>query len=117
MQPLRHVSQMRQKVFLQKATKKLSNNKENCRRRANPKVNKPFSQLHQVKFTVKVVSSLLAADIPLHKLNHLFLKSQFVTMRKVLPSKTPARAYVAKLASEKEQIQELLRDKKYFNCG
>ena len=40
-------------------------------------------------------------------------------MGKVLPSETihTARARVAKLASQKEeQIQELLRDKKFFNC-
>ena len=35
-------------------------------------------------------------------------------MGKVLPSKTATRACVAKLASKKEQIQELLRDKKFF---
>ena len=36
-------------------------------------------------------------------------------MGKVLPSKTAARACVAKLASQnEEQIQELLRDKKIF---
>ena len=35
-------------------------------------------------------------------------------MGKVLPSETAARACVAKLASKKEQIQELLRDKKIF---
>ena len=36
-------------------------------------------------------------------------------MGKVLPSETAARACVAKLAYEKEeQIQELLRDKKFF---
>ena len=36
-------------------------------------------------------------------------------MGKVLPSETAARACVAKLASQKEeQIQELLRDKKFF---
>ena len=35
-------------------------------------------------------------------------------MGKVLPSETAARACVAKLASQKEQIQELLRDKKIF---
>ena len=36
-------------------------------------------------------------------------------MGKVLPSEFAARAYVAKLASQKEeQIQELLRDKKLF---
>ena len=74
-----------------------------------------FLQLHQVNFKEQVVSSFLAADIPLHKLNHSSLKSLFATMGKVLPSETAARACVAKLASQKEeQIQELLRDKKFF---
>ena len=74
-----------------------------------------FLQLDQVNFKEQVVSSFLAADIPLHKLNHPSLKSPFATMRKVLPSDTAARACVAKLASQKEeQIQELLRDKKIF---
>ena len=72
-------------------------------------------QLDQVNFKEQVVSSFLAADIPLHKLNHPSLKSLFATMGKVLPSETAARACVAKLASQKEeQIQELLRDKKCF---
>ena len=35
-------------------------------------------------------------------------------MGKILPSETAARACVAKLASQKEQIQELFRDKKFF---
>ena len=74
-----------------------------------------FLQLDQVNFKEQVVSSFLAADIPLHKLNHPSLKSLFATMGKVLLSETAARACVAKLASQKEeQIQELLRDKKFF---
>ena len=73
-----------------------------------------FLQLDQVNFKEQVVSSFLAADIPLHKLNHPSLKSLFATMGKVLPSETAARAYVAKLASQKEQTQELLRDKNIF---
>ena len=74
-----------------------------------------FLQLDQVNFKEQVVSSFLAADIPLHKLNHPSLKSLFATMGKELPSETAARACVAKLASQKEkQIQELLRDKKFF---
>ena len=74
-----------------------------------------FLQLDQVNFKEQVVSSFLAADIQLHKLNHLSLKSLFATMGKALPSETAARACVAKLASQKEkQIQELLRDKKVF---
>ena len=74
-----------------------------------------FLQLDQVNFKEQVVSSFLAADIPLHKLNHPSLQSLFATMGKVLPSETAAWACVAKLASQKEeQIQELLRDKKIF---
>ena len=74
-----------------------------------------FLQLDQVNFKEQVDSSFLAADIPLHKLNHPSLKSLFATMGKVLPSETAARACVAKLASQyEEQIQELLRDKKNF---
>ena len=73
-----------------------------------------FFKLDQVNFKDQVVSSFLAADIPLHKLNHPSLKSLFATMGKVLPSETAARVCVAKLASPKKQIQELLRDKKFF---
>ena len=74
-----------------------------------------FLQLDQVNFKEQVVSSFLAADIPLHKLNHPSLKSLFATMGKVLPSETAATACVAKLASQNEQqIQELLCDKTIF---
>ena len=34
-----------------------------------------------------------------------------------MPLETAARACVTKLASQKEQIQELLRDNFFFNCG
>ena len=98
-----------------KATEKVSNTKENWRRRANPHSKQTFLQLDQVNFKEQVVFSFLAADIPLHKLNHPSLKSLFATMGKVLPSETAAPACVAKLTSQKEeQIQELLRDKKFF---
>ena len=74
-----------------------------------------FLYFDQVNFKEQVVSSFLAADIPLHKLNHPSLQSLFARMEKVLSSETAARACVAKLASQKEeQIQELLRDKKNF---
>ena len=73
-----------------------------------------FLHYDQVNFKEQVVSSFLAADIPLHVLNHPS-KSLFARMGKVLPSETAARACVAKLASQKEeQIQELLRDKNIF---
>ena len=101
-----------------KATEKVSSTKENWRRRANPEVSKPFLQLDQVNFKEQVVSSFLAADIPLHKLNHPSLKSLCATMGKVLPSETAPRVCATKLASQKqEQIQQLLRDKKICNCG
>ena len=74
-----------------------------------------FLHFDQVNFKEQVVSSFLAADIPLHKLNYPSLKSLFARMGKVLPSETAAPACVAKLVSQKgEQIQELLRDKKIF---
>ena len=75
-----------------------------------------YLQLDQAKFKKKVVSSFLAADIPLHKLNHPALKSLFAAMGKSLPSETAARASVAQLASQKEEnIRELFRDKKVFS--
>ena len=77
-----------------------------------------FLQLDQANFKEQVVSSILAANIPLDKLNHPSLKSLFATMGKVLPSETAARACVAKLASQKEQIEELFRHKNFFfDCG
>ena len=77
-----------------------------------------YLQLDQVNFKEQVVSLFLAADIPLHKLNHPSLKSVFAIMGKVFPWKTVARACVAELASLKKQIQELLCDKKILSiCG
>ena len=73
-----------------------------------------FLQLDHVNFKEQVVSLFLAADIPLHKLNHPSSKPLFATMGKVLLSETAARACVAKLASPKEQIQELLSDINFF---
>ena len=74
-----------------------------------------FLHFNQVNFKEQVVSSFLAADIPLYILNRPSLKSLFARMVKVLPSETAAQACVAKLASQKEeQIQELLRDKIFF---
>ena len=74
-----------------------------------------FLHFDQVNFKEQVVSSFLAPDIPLHKLNHPSLRSLFARMGKALPSETASRACVAKLASHKEeQIQELLRDKQIF---
>ena len=74
-----------------------------------------FLHFDQVNFKEQVVSSFLAADISLHKLNHPSSRSLFARMRKVLPSETAARVCVAKLISQKEeQIQELLRDKNFF---
>ena len=80
-----------------------------------------FLRLDQINFKEKVVSSFLAADITLHKLNHPSVKSLFATMGKVLPSETASRESVAKLAYKKEeQIQER-RDNflqtNFFDCG
>ena len=116
MQPLQYVSQMRQKIFLRKATKKVNNTLGKLETKSKSQSKQIFLQLDKVNFKKQVVSSFLAADIPLHKkLNHSSLKSWFATMGKVLPSKTAAWACVAKLSSQKEeQIQELLSDKNFF---
>ena len=117
MQPLRRVSQMRQKVFVE-SHQKTKQHQRKLETKSKSQSKQISLQLDQVNFKEQIVSSFLAADIPLHKLNHPSLKSLFATMGKLLPSGTAARACVAKLAYQKEQqIQELLRDKKFFNCG
>ena len=114
MQPLRRVSQMRQKFFVE-SHRKSKQHQRKLETKSKSQSKQIFLRLDQVNFKEQVVSSFLAADVPLHKLNHPSLKSLFGTMGKVLPSETTARACVAKLASQKEeQIQELLRDKKIF---
>ena len=114
MQPLRRVSQMRQRVFVE-SHRKSKQHQRKLETKSKFKSKQTFLQLDQVNFKEQVVSSFLAADIPLHKLNHPSLKSLFATMGKVLSSETAARTCVAKLASQKEeQIQELLRDKQIF---
>ena len=99
-------------------TKSKSQSKQHQRKletKSKSQSKQTFLQLDEVNFKEQVVSSFLAADIPLHKLNNPFLKSLFATIGKVLPSETAARACVAKLAFQKEeQIQELLCDKKNF---
>ena len=105
MLPLRRVSQIRQKVFCGRPPKK----------QATPRKIGDEERIKQTS-TNRLSLSFLAADIPLHKLNHPSLKYLFATMGKVLSSETAAREYVAKLASKKKkkQMQELLRDKKLF---
>ena len=114
MQLLGRVSQMRQKVFCGKPPKSKQHQRK-LETKSKFQSKQTFLQLDQVNFKEQAVSSFLAADIPLHKLNHPSLKSLFAIIGKVLPSETAARACVAKLASQKEeQIQELLRDKQNF---
>ena len=103
------------KKFFVKSHRKSKQHQEKLETKSKSQSKQTFLHFDQVNFKEQVVSSLLAADIPLHKLNHPSLKSLFARMEKVLPSETAARACVAKLASKKdEQIQELLRDKKFF---
>ena len=103
------------KTFFVKSHRKSKQHQKKLETRSNSQSKQTFLQLDQVNFKEQVVSSFLPAHIPLHKLNHPSLKSRFATMGKVLPSETAARECVVKLASQKEeQIQELLRDKKFF---
>ena len=106
---------MRPKVFFVESHQKSKQHQGKLETKSKSQSKQTFLQLDQVKFKEQVVSSFLAADIPLHKLNQLSLKSLFATVGKVLFSETAARICVAKLASQKkEQIQKLFRDKKFF---
>ena len=101
------------KKFFVESHRKSKQHQRKLKTKSKSQSKQTVLQLDQVNFKEQVVSSFLAADIPLHKLNHPSLKSLFATIGKVLPSETAARTCVAKLASQKEeQIQELLRDKK-----
>ena len=70
------------KKFFVESHRKVNNTKEKWRQKANPKVSKPFLQLDQMNFKEQVVSLLLAADIPLNKLNPSSLKFLFATTGK-----------------------------------
>ena len=110
-----HVSVKCDKNFFVESHRKSKQHQRKLETKSKSQSKQTFLQLNQVNFKEQVVSSFLAANISLHKLNHPSLKSLFATMGKILPSETPVRACVAKLASRKEEkIQELLRDKKFF---
>ena len=49
-----------------------------------------YIQLNQANIKKKLVSSFLALDVPLNKLNHCVLKSLLAAMGASLPSKTAA---------------------------
>ena len=98
------------KKFFVESHRKSKQHQRKLETKSKSQSKQTFLQLDQVNFKEQVVSSFLAADIPLHQLNHPSLKSLFTTMGKALSSET----CVAKLAFQKEQIQELLRDKNFF---
>ena len=91
------------KKFFVESHRKSKQHQRKLETKSKSQSKQTFLQLDQVNFKEQVVSSFLAADIPLHKLNHPSSKSLFATMGKVLPSETAARACLAKLASQKEE--------------
>ena len=103
------------KKFFVESHRKSKQHQRKLETKSKSQSKQTFLQLDQVNFKEQVVSSFLATDIPLHKLNHPSLKSLFATMGKVLPSETAAQACVDKLVFKKEeQIQELPCDKTFF---
>ena len=84
MQRLRRGSQMRQRVFCGKSKSKQHQRKLETKSKSQSK--QTFLQLDQVYFKEHAVVSFLATYIPLHKLNHSFLKSLLAAMGKILPS-------------------------------
>ena len=83
-------------------TKKISINKLNCREKADLQGKQIFLEPDQLNFKEKFVSPHLAADIPLHKLNHPDLKYLFATMGKLLLSQIEAGASDAQSALQKQ---------------
>ena len=89
------------KKFFVESHRKSKQHQGKLERKSKSLSKQTFLHFVQVNFKEQVVSSFLATDIPLHKLNHSFLKSLFARMGKVLPSETAALACIAKLASQK----------------
>ena len=111
MQFLRRISQIKQKFFAE-SHQKIKLQQVKLATASSSQGKQTYIQLYWANFKEKVVSSFLAADIPLQKLNHPALKSLFVAMGKLLPSATAVRASVAQSESQKEEsIRELLRGK------
>lgn len=66
-------------------------------------------------FASTVTTAFLAADIPLHKLQHPALKELFSAMKHPCPSASACRQLVPQLAAdERERVQSLMNDKKVF---
>ena len=89
------------KKFFVESHRKINQHQGKLETKSKSQSMQTFLHFDQVNFKEQVVSSFLAADIPLHKQNHPSLKSLFARMGEVLPSETAARACVTKLASQK----------------
>ena len=103
------------KKFFVESHRKSKQHQGKLKTNNKPQDKQIFLRLDQINFKEKVVFSFLAADIPLHKLNHLSLKSVFATMGKVLPSETAVRACIAKLAyKKKSKFENYFLTNKFF---
>ena len=94
------------KSFLWKATEKVSNTIENAN----------LFTTRSSKFQGTCCLFILSCRYPTSETEPSFFKVPVCFNEKVLPLDTAARACVAKVAFQKEQIQELLRNKNFFNC-
>ena len=83
------------KTFFVESHRKSKQHQRKLETKSKSQTKQTFLQLDQVNFKEELVSSFLAADIPLHKLNHPSLKSLFAIMGTVLPLETAAQACVA----------------------
>ena len=92
------------KKFFVESHQKSKQHQEQLETKSKSQSKQTFLQLDQVNFKEQVVSSFLAADIPLHKQNHTSLKPLFATMGKVF------------IAFGDCGKNYLLRNKKSFNC-
>ena len=65
------------KLFVESHRKSRQHQKKKLEMKSKSQSKQTFLQLDQVNFKEQVVSSFVTADIPLHKLNHPFLKFLF----------------------------------------
>ena len=70
------------KKFFMESHRKSKQHQTKLETKSKSQSKQTFLQLDQLNFKVQVVFLFLAADIPLHKLNHSSLKSLFATIAK-----------------------------------
>ena len=111
MQALRRVSEMRQRVFVE-SQRKSKEHQGILETKSKSQSKQTFLLLDQVNLKEQVVSSFLPANIPLHKLNHHFLKPLFATMGKDFGDCSPGMCCLISIS--KRTNSKIISRQKFF---